>query len=623
MDSLTLGQIALLLAAVAIAAPLAKALKIGTVLGFIFAGVLIGPYGLGRLAGIGIGDKYSVSEVLHVAEFGVVLLLFLIGLELRLQRLWTMRTAIFGAGGLQVLISGIVIGLSAYLLGMGPWAALFVGLALSLSSTAFALQVMEENNELGQRHGRLGFAILLFQDLAAIPLIALASLFAVRAGAEPTATVGTAKIATAVAAIGGVLLAGRFLVDPFFRFVAASRMKDALTAAALLVVVVVVLVMQTAGLSASLGAFLAGVVLADSAYRHQIEADIRPFEGLLLGVFFTAIGMSLDMLLVARSPLTVLALTAGLLVIKSLVIYGVGRQFGLDARPSRRLAFSISQGGEFAFVLLSAGVASTLLEPEHAALAAVVVTVSMMMTPALLSAEQMLWRRQQNALVPEYDALPDNDGHVIVAGYGRVGQIVSRVLRGRQIPFTALDIDAEQIAAVQKFGAKAYFGDASRPDILEAAQAGKARAFVLAIDNVEASLRTAAAVRLHYPALPIYARARNRRHVHELMDLGVDVIHRETFSSSIELTADLLNGLGLPKERVASTLQIFREMDEKRLKSDYAHFTDVEKMRQRALASTDELEKLLDQDAAAQAVAEGTASPLRPAGSPGPPASGS
>lgn len=613
MDTLTLGQIALLLAAAAIAAPLAKALRIGTVLGYIFAGILIGPYGLGRLAGLGIGDKYSVKEVLHVAEFGVVLLLFLIGLELRVQRLWTMRASIFGAGGLQVVISGAVIGLAVFLLGMGAWAALFMGLALSLSSTAFALQVMEENNELTQRHGRLGFAILLFQDLAAIPLIALASLFAAKAGTGPAQALGFMPILIALAAIAGVLLAGRFVVDPFFRFVAGSRMNDALTAAALLVVVVVVLVMQKAGLSASLGAFLAGVVLADSAYRHEIEADIRPFEGLLLGVFFTAIGMSLDVLLLVRSPLLVLGLTAGLLIVKALVIYGVGRQFGLSGRPARRLAFSISQGGEFAFVLLSAGVASSLLQQDHAALAAVVVTLSMMATPALLMAEQTLWRGRES-LSSSFDDMPENDGHVIIAGYGRVGQILSRVLRARKIPFTALDVDAQQIATVTRFGAKAYFGDASRPDILEAAQAGKARAFVLAIDDVEASLRTARAVREHYPTLPIYARARNRRHVHELMDLGINIIHRETFGSSLELTRDLLVGLGVPKERVMSTLEIFREMDEKRLKLDYAHFTDEEKLRERALASSEELEKLLDQDAAAQAVADGTASPMKPAG---------
>lgn len=613
MDTLTLGQIALLLAAAAIAAPLAKALRIGTVLGYIFAGILIGPYGLGRLAGLGIGDKYSVEEVLHVAEFGVVLLLFLIGLELRVQRLWTMRAAIFGAGGLQVATSGIVLGFAVFLLGMGAWAALFMGLALSLSSTAFALQVMEENNELTQRHGRLGFAILLFQDLAAIPLIALASLFAAKAGTGPAQALGAMPILIALAAIAGVLLAGRFLVDPFFRFVAGSRMSDALTAAALLVVVVVVLVMQKAGLSASLGAFLAGVVLADSAYRHEIEADIRPFEGLLLGVFFTAIGMSLDVLLLVRSPLLVLGLTAGLLVVKSLVIYGVGRQFGLSGSPARRLAFSISQGGEFAFVLLSAGVASSLLQQDHAALAAVVVTLSMMATPALLIAEQTLSQKRDSAAASAFDDMPENDGHVIIAGYGRVGQIVSRMLRARKIPFTALDVDAKQIATVKRFGAKAYFGDASRPDILEAAQAGKARAFVLAIDDVEASLRTARAVREHYPTLPIYARARNRRHVHELMDIGINVIHRETFGSSLDLTRDLLVGLGVPKERALSTLEIFREMDEKRLKLDYAHFTDEEKLRERALASSDELEKLLDQDAAAQAVAEGMASPMKPA----------
>jgi glutathione-regulated potassium-efflux system protein KefB len=611
MHSFTLAHIAVFLAAAAIAAPLAKVLRIGTVLGYIFAGVLIGPYGLGRLTGIGIGDASRAEDVLHFAEFGVVLLLFLIGLELRIPRLWAMRSAIFGAGGAQVGLTGLALGGAGVALGVDVLPALFLGLALSLSSTAFALQVMEENRELTLRHGRLGFAVLLFQDLAAIPLIALASLFAVKSGANGASGFAFAPLAKAVFTIAALVLASRFLLDHAFRLVAATRIKEALTAAALLVVVGVVLIMEWAGLSASLGAFLAGVVLADSAYRHEIEADIKPFEGLLLGLFFTAIGMSLDVRLIASQPLLILALVLGVVAIKIAILMVIGAWQRLEARPARRLALSLSQGGEFAFVLVSAGVAAQLLSQSQAGLTAVVVTVSMILTPALLLLESWWHNRHAAAAQPAYDAMPVNEGHVIVAGFGRFGQIVTRVLRARRIPFTALDIDPTQIALVQRFGAKSYYGDASRPEILEAAQIDKARAFVLAIDDIDASLRTAELVRRLRPDLPVYARARNRNHVHRLMDLGVNVIHRETFLAALSLTGDLLRGLGVAKDEAATTIAIFTRHDEKRLVEDYAHYTDQEKMRDKALQAAEELEQLLEGDTAAQAVAAGEASPVR------------
>ncbi len=616
MNSFTLAHIALFLAAAAIAAPLAKVLRIGTVLGYIFAGVLIGPHGLGRLTGIGIGDPDRAEDVLHIAEFGIVLLLFLIGLELRLPRLWSMRQAIFGAGGLQVAATGTILGGVTMALGVSLLPALFMGLALSLSSTAFALQVMEENGELTQRHGRLGFAILLFQDLAAIPLIALASLIAVGQGKASGEAFGMIPVLRAILTIGTVILVSRFLLDHAFRLVAQTKIKESLTAAALLVVVGVVLIMEWAGLSASLGAFLAGVVLADSAYRHEIEADIKPFEGLLLGLFFTAIGMSLDVRLIAVQPALVAALVAGLVAVKVAVLFLIGRWQGLAARPTRRLAVSLSQGGEFAFVLFSAGVAAKVLSDGHAAIGAVVVTLSMILTPALLLAEATWFSRSATTPQPVYDAIPDNDGHVIVAGFGRVGQVITRVLRARRIPFTALDVDPTQIELVKRFGAKSYYGDASRLDILHAAQIEKARAFVLAIDDVEASLRTAEVVRQNFPDLPIFARARNRNHVHRLMDLGITVIHRETFQSALALTTDLLRGLGLSREEAGKTAEIFRQQDQRRLTEDYAHYTDAEKMRDKALKSAEELERQFEADAAAQAVLEGQASPVRKAPAP-------
>lgn len=487
---------------------------------------------------------------------------------------------------------------------------MFFGLALSLSSTAFALQVMEENGELTQRHGRLGFAILLFQDLAAIPLLAIASVYAARHGAtvgeQSSALAGLLKAAVV---IGAIVIGGRYLIDRLFALVARSKMHEAMTASALLTVIVVVLLMEAAGLSASLGAFVAGVLLADSAYRHEIEADIRPFEGLLLGLFFTAVGMSLDLGLVAQKPLTTASAVLALVAVKALILYALGRWQGLHARPSRRLALSLSQGGEFAFVLFGAGAAAGLLSAEHAAFGTVLVTLSMLATPPLLAFEQRFGAPAKQAQ-PAYDTPPQSDGHVIIAGFGRVGQIVTRILRARHIPFTALDIDAEQIATVAKFGAKTYYGDASRLDILEAAQAGKARAFVLAIDDVEASLRTAEVVRKHFPDLPIFARARNRNHAHRLMALGVPVIHRETFRSSLDLTADLLRGIGLSATETRRSISIFEQQDMSRLKADFAHFDDQKKLMDQARRHADELERQLASDDAAAAVAEGQASPL-------------
>lgn len=609
MPELTLTHVALFLAAAAIAAPLAKALRIGTVLGYLIAGVVIGPFGLGRLSSeLGIGDLYSAQSVLHLAEFGVVLLLFLIGLELRLNRLWAMRRAIFGAGGAQVGITGLLLGLAGTALGLNFLPALYMGLALALSSTAFALQVMEENGELTARHGRLGFAILLFQDIAAIPLLALASLFAVSAGTKGPAF-GAADIAKAAATIAAIYVIGRFVIDQVLRWVAATKLHEAMTASALLTVVVVVLLCELAGLSASLGAFLAGVLLADSAYRHEIEADIKPFEGLLLGLFFTAIGMSLDVTLLLAAPLKVLALVAAFVAVKALVLYGIGRMAKLEPRAARRLAGSLSQGGEFAFVLFGAGLTAGVLSKETSALGVVLVTLSMMATPAVLYLERRLFPPKP-APEPVYDEMPESDQHVVIAGLGRFGQIVSRILRARKIPVTALDIDSEHIESLRKFGLAIYFGDARRLEILEAAQVGKAKAFVLAIDDVEASVRTAELVRRHFPDVPIYARARNRDHVQQLMKLGVVATRRETFASALELTHDVLTGVGLTEAQATRAVAMFRKQDEKRLVESFVHYDDEERLRQFARATAEELERIFEADAADQAIADGAASPV-------------
>jgi monovalent cation:proton antiporter-2 (CPA2) family protein len=590
MYDVTLTQIALFLAAAVVAAPIAKLLRIGNVLGYLLVGVLIGPAVLGLVS--------DVNSVLHFAEFGVIMLLFVIGLELRPKRLWAMRTSIFGLGSLQVALTGLVLAGVAMAFGLVWQAALFAGLALALSSTAFALQILEEKEELALRHGRLAFAVLLFQDLAAIPLIALVPLFAVAVGAaaQPMEAVSAAK---AIGVILAVVVVGRYLLNGMFRLIARTRVKEAMTASALLTVVGVTLVMQLADLPASLGAFIAGVLLADSDYRHEIMADIAPFEGLLLGLFFTAIGMSLNLGLIAQSPYLVIAIVAGLVAIKSAILFELGRRMGLESAPARRLALALSQGGEFAFALFAAGTTAGVLERPVADLLSVAVTLSMAATPLLLLIDERLAPKVK--LARTFDEMPDNDGHVVIAGFGRVGQIVARILSAKRIPVTALDSNPEQVDFVRKFGAQIFYGDASRPEILEAAQTGKARAFVLAIDDIEASLRTARVVRRNYPDVPIYARARTRRHVHQLMDEGIKIIRRETFLASVDLTREVLRGLGLPEREVRFTVDTFQAMDRRRLYEDYKHYTDIEKLQSGARSYAQELEELFAKDAAEQA----------------------
>jgi len=589
MVTAQLIQVAVFLAAAAIAAPLGRSLRMGAVLGYLAAGVIIGPWVLGPYYALD-----DVNQVLKFGEFGVVMLLFVIGLELRPVRLWAMRSAIFGLGTAQLLATGLVLAAIGIALGLGTGPALFVGLALALSSTAFALQVLEEKGELTTRHGRLAFAVLLFQDLAAIPLIALVPLFAF-GGEKPTMDIKSAALA--IATIAGVIVVGRFLLSRLYRIVAGTGVREAMTASALLTVIGVALVMEAVGLSAALGAFIAGALLADSEYRHQIEADIAPFEGLLLAVFFIAVGMSIDLRVLVASPLQLATIVVGLVVIKVIILYVLGRWWGLDSVAARRFGLVISQGGEFAFVLFGAGALAGVIDQGLANLLTVAVTLSMGATPLLLLMDDAI-NRAKKSDAPDYEVPPAGRGHVIIAGLGRFGQIVARVLRAKHIAFTALDSNVAQVDFVRRFGAQIYYGDAGRIDILRAAGADKARAFVLAIDNVDASLRVAEIVRANFPDLPIYARARDRTHVHKLMDLGVTVIERETFLAALELTKDLLRGLGLPAAEVKRATETFKRLDERRLYEDYQYYTDTEKVRANALTQAKELEELFARDVA-------------------------
>ncbi|HUR40592.1 MAG TPA: monovalent cation:proton antiporter-2 (CPA2) family protein, partial [Verrucomicrobiae bacterium] len=452
-----LSAVAIFLVAAVIAVPLSRRLGLGAVLGYLAAGLVIGPWGLGLIS--------DVDDILHFSEFGVVLLLFLIGLELQPERLWRLRGQVFGLGGAQVAATTLVLATAAYALDVPPMAALIAGFGLAMSSTAFVLRMLSERNELTSREGRMAFAILLFQDLAVIPFLALVPMLA--GGGEGA---GALPALRALAVIALVVFAGRFLLRPVLRHLAAAKVPEIFTAAALLVVIGTSLLMEAVGLSMSLGAFLAGVLLADSEFRHELQADLEPFQGLLLGLFFMAVGMSVNLGLLAEKPLLVLGLVAGLVIAKAGVLYAIGRIARGPADASRALAIALSQGGEFAFVLFGvAAVAGVLDAPLHQLLL-VVVTLSMATTPALYALQA---RFRAPLAGPPFDIIEASEAPVIIAGFGPFGQIVGRLLRLRRIGFTVLEKDVAQVDFVRRFGNKIYYGDAARLDLLRAAHAEK------------------------------------------------------------------------------------------------------------------------------------------------------
>jgi len=574
------------LAAAVIAVPLSRRLGLGAVVGYLTAGMLIGPWLMGLIS--------DVDRILHVAELGVVLLLFVIGLELQPSRLWALRRPVFGLGGAQLLATGLLLGGAALAFGLPPVAALVVGLSLSLSSTALALKILAEKQQLTSQHGRASFAILLFQDLAAIPLLAVLPLLGGSAS-HGWDWFGTARV---VATLGAVIVAGHWLLRPYLRLAATAKSHEVFVAATLLVVVGTALFMQQAGMSMALGSFLAGVLLADSEYRHELEADIEPFKGLLLGLFFIAVGMSVDLRLVARQPLTIIALTLGLMAVKALVLYALARLNRHSHGSAVNLALFISQGGEFAFVLFGVAAGSNLLDKTVADTLVVVVSLSMVVTPLLVSLNEKWLRISHDAAGEQrsFDPIEPREHRVIIAGFGRFGQMIGRTLRMKNIPFTALEASFEQVDFVRKFGNKIYFGDASRLDLMRAARADLAEIFVLAIDDMDASVNTAAMVRKHYPHLKIYARARNRVHAYRLMDIGVDKLIRETLLSSLELARDIFVELGYSPAEAQETVRLFRQHDEKLLARQHKIHEDEAQLIAASKAGAEELERLFGED---------------------------
>jgi len=582
-----LEQITILLLTAVLLVPLFQWLKLGSVLGYLVAGMVIGRWALGV-----VGDAEST---LHFAEFGVVLLLFLIGLELEPARLWALRRSVFGLGGAQVAVTGCALAFIGIGFGLGWQAALLAGLGLALSSTALVLSALAEKGQLGARHGREAFAVLLFQDLAVIPLIALLPLLAARPGAAAPDWIAAA---TGLTAIVIVIAAGHAVVRPALKFIAMHGSREVFTAAALLLVLGAGLLMQKMGLSMSLGAFLAGVLLANSEFRHELEADIEPFKGLLMGLFFMAVGMSANLDLLTAKPVTVLSLALGLMLVKGVLLYGLARAFGTPHDAATRLGVALSQGGEFAFVLFAAAAGFGVFELEVQQLLVLVVTVSLLLAPlAFVACERWHAFRLERTRTPEYDTIDGPGNPVIIAGYGRYGQIVSRVLRMCGIPFTALEASYQQVDFVRSFGNKVYYGDASRIELLLAAKAGEAKLFVLAVQDIEASVRIAGVVRRKFPRLQILARARNRVHYFHLRDLGIKLIYRDTFPASLDTARQALLALGMGVAAAERAVTMFKHHDEAQLDAQYAVRHDETRLMQSAQQAAEQLKELFEADA--------------------------
>ena len=574
-----LQELSVFLVAALAVVPLLNRLGLSSVIGYLVAGVVIGPSVLGLID--------DADGVLHFAEIGVVLLLFVIGLELQPRRLWVMRKAVFGLGGAQVLCVtlalGAVLGLG---LGQGMQAALILAFALALSSTAFVLQLLAEKKQLNHAHGRAAFGVLLLQDVAVIPAIVYLNTLGSSSGH------GGEVSPLAVGLIVLLVVAARFLLRPILRFVANTGIHELFIAASLAIVCGAALAMHWAGLSMGLGAFIAGMLVADSEYRHQLETDVMPFKGLLLGLFFIAVGMSADLTLLVSDTLLILGLTFALVLVKTLVMVPLALAYGLGRADAMRAALVLSQGGEFAFVLLTTAVSVGALASATMEMAVLVVTLSMASTPFLLQALERLLSR--GGSTREFDEPLASADNVIIAGFGRFGQIVGRILNMQQRPFTAMDISPGQVDFVREFGNEVYYGDATRLDLLRTAGVGDASAIVIAVDDVEASVRIAEQVREAFPMLPVLARARNRQHEIKLRDLGVQHVIRDTLLSSLSLSRDLAGVLGLE----ADAVDAFAHHDAQTLQRQAAVIHDEQAFRQTAMDAEQELRELFAEDKA-------------------------
>lgn len=582
-----LAQSAVFLGAALFVVPLCHRFGLATVLGYLITGIIIGP-NLLDLAG-------DAETVLHFAEFGVVMLLFVIGLELEPSRLWVLRRSIFVLGGLQVMVTGTGFTGIGIFLGFDLTTSAIAGFGLAMSSTAFVMQLLAEKKQLTARHGRESFAILLFQDMAVIPLLAILPILSGTGSQEYNLT----YFAKVIGVFSLLIIGSRVIIRPVFRLIAASKANELLTAAALFIIIGIALVMDTLGLSMALGAFVTGVLLADSEYRHELEANIQPFKGLLLGLFFMAVGMSTDMNRLIHEPLLIIGGAIGLMTLKFTVLVLIGKWVGNPWHTSIRLGVSLAQGGEFAFVLFSSATSLHLLPTELSDRLILIVTLSMALTPlAFYILEKVIeprWVTKDKRAFDEVHA-DDHENPVVIAGFGRFGQIIARVLRMHKIRFTALEGDARQVDFVRRFGNNIYYGNPSNIEMLRAAKLDKAKVFILAIDDVNDSIRTAMQVRHYYPHLTILARARDRRHAYQLMDIGVKVITRELYASSLEVAEKTLIEIGLMPERARQSVATFRMYDEQLLVRQQAFYQDEASLIASNKEAMIDLEELFESD---------------------------
>ncbi len=579
--------VVILLAAAVLLVSLSRRLGIGSILGYLVAGVLIGPSGLKLVT--------DVSSIADISELGVLMLLFIIGLELRPTRIWAMRRSVFGLGSAQVAVTGAVISLVVHLLGASWVGAVIIGFGLALSSTAIVLPLLSERGLLPLASGRDSFAVLLFQDLASIPLIALVPILAGQHSTTPI-WLSTLKV---VGAIGTILLAGRFLLRPLFAAIGGTKTRELFTATALLVVAAGAALAGAAALPLSLGAFAAGVVLAESEYRHELQADVEPFEGLLLGFFFMTVGMSANLALAFREPLVIAVWVLGLVAGKAVIAYALGRLRGQNNASAVRFGLAISQGSEFAFVLFAAALAVGALDKPLADRATLIVALSMLVSPVLfaLSEARLMPRLLKTAKPTPHSNLREaKSAPVIICGFGRFGQIVGRVLLSRGIAFNALDSEPDNVEQVRRFGLLAFYGDSTRLDLLRAVGAETAKVLVIALPNAADVIKVAELAREHFPGLKVIARARNRRTAHLLMDLGVDDQVRETFFSSLKLTEIVLTQVGLSDTEARRTVATFRERDEQMLIDQHAFYEDEAQLVQTSAQAAEELRTLFEAD---------------------------
>lgn len=594
MDQHLLTNIFIFLAAASIMVPISSRFKLGSVIGYLIVGILIGPFGFNLIG--------NATQIMHFAEFGVIMMLFLIGLELKPKSLWKLRSLILGLGGLQVIITSMVLTCIGVSMGYAWQTSLAVSMALTLSSTALVIQMLQEKNLLKTTEGETSFAVLLFQDIAVIPILIILPLLN-----SHNSTLNVSKESTLIThlpqweravlitcVIGAVIIAGHYLSRHLFMIIARTNLREVFTAFSLALVLGITILMEKIGVSPALGAFIAGVVLANSQYKHTVEADIQPFKGLLLGLFFISVGMGMNFSLFSQQMPLIISAVLGLIAIKALIMLILGRSFGLSKIQSIGFALTLAQGGEFAFVLFQYAFDTRVINQHTDNFFTLVVGLSMLATPILVLVYHRFIVPRLISIIPRqpYDSINENNG-IILAGYGRFGQIIGRLLNGEHIKVTVLEKNPQQIELLRKFGYKGYFGDANRLDLLKSAGAEHAKLLIVAVGNVEANLEIVKLAKQAFPHLKIYARARNRRHAYELHRIGVDYFRRELFDSSLTMTKEILKFLDYKHEDVEKKAEAFRKHDEASLYKSFDFFEEESDLISFARQAKGELERIL------------------------------